>query len=536
MRDGIWWWIDSICIDQTNILERSDHVRRMKQIYENAHNTIVWLGEQSDDSDTALDFIDVLHEMSRVGQSDEEMCKILQMVQYRPKWIALRNFFFRKWWTRVWTIQEFVVPTSVSICCGIRTVNRTAVAAALWVADRCNTTGFKDTNAFHIAWNRRRTWLIYNIVNKPEKDLSISLLSLTAYFCSSDVTDDRDRLYGLNGLSTENHGLVINYSWNVDKVYMVFAKSFITKHKSLDIICFAPLFSATSGSSLPSWVPDWRHCRQPLVVPLMVSQSSESHVGNLRPPLTFEYDNKSTHYSTSGAKEAEYNFEGSTLIVRGSIIDAVDGLAGSQNFELVQSSESYSTQSTTSSLTDMLASVCKSLVLDRKERYLRFPMPMEQFYHDFIHLCLLLISGSPRHVEKEFQQWFERVRFLRIHGRSFESILRDAHLADINSFLRSTPKQDEYIQDSFYGRFFDNIERLAMRLMTTHNGRIGMASGKAIKGDLVCIFYGCNVPVLLRKAEREGEFTVVGECFLDGSMSGEALGFSDFRESRFRIV
>ena len=75
-----------------------------------------------------------------------------------------------------------------------------------------------------------------------------------------------------------------------------------------------------------------------------------------------------------------------------------------------------------------------------------------------------------------------------------------------------------------------------MRLMTTDNGRIGMASGKTIKGDLVCILYGCNVPVLLRKAEREGECTVVGECFLDGSMSGEALGFRDFRESRFRIL
>jgi hypothetical protein len=508
----------------------------MKQIYQNAHNTIVWLGEQSDDSDTALDFIDVLHEMSRAGQSDEEMRMILQREQYHPNWIALRNFFFRKWWTRIWTIQEFVVPTSVSIWCGIRTVSQTAVAAALWVADRCNTTGFKDTNAFHIAWNRRRTCLIYSIVNKPGKDLGMSLLSLAAYLCSGDATDDRDRLYGLNGLSTENHGLAINYSWSVDKVYMEFAKSFIAKHKSLDIICFAPLFSATSGSSLPSWVPDWRYRRPPFVVPLMVSQSSENHVGNLRPPLTLEYDDKSTRYSASGAKEAVYDFEGSTLIARGSIIDAVDGLAGSQNLELVQSSESYSTQSTASSLTDILASVCKSLVLDRKERYLRFPMPMEQFYHDFIHLCLLLISESPRHVEKEFQQWFERIRSLRIHGHSFESILRDAHLADIDSFLRSTPKQDEYIQDSFYGRFFDNIERLAMRLMTTHNGRVGMAPGKAIKGDLVCILYGCNVPVLLRKTECEDEFTIVGECFLDGSMSGEALGLSDFRESTFRIV
>jgi Heterokaryon incompatibility protein (HET) len=536
MPDQAWWWIDSICIDQADILERSEHVRRMKQIYQNAHNTVVWLGEQSEDSDTALDFIDVLHKMSQASESDEDMSMFLRMEHHHPKWIALRNFFCRKWWTRVWTVQEFVVPTSLSFWCGIRTVSQTTVADALLVADRCNTTGFKDTNAFHLAWNRRRTLLIYNIVNKPGKDLSISLLSLAAYFCSNDASDDRDRLYGLNGLSTENHGLIIDYSWGVDRVYMEFAKSFITQNKSLDIICFASLFCATSGSSLPSWVPDWRYRREPLVVPLMVSQSSENHVGNLRPPSTFEYDDKTTRYSASGAKEAVYDFEGSTLIARGSIIDAIDGLAGCDNFEFVQGSESSSTRRATTSLTNILASVCRSLVLDRRERYLRFPMPLEDFYHDFIHLCLLLISELPRHVEIEFQQWFERVRSLNIHGHSFESILREAHLADLGSFLRSTPNQDEYIQDSFYGRFYDNIERLAMRLMTTHNGRIGMAPGKAHKGDLVCILYGCNVPVLLRKTESEENFTIVGECFLDGSMSGEALGLSDFRESTFRIV
>ncbi|OQV09857.1 hypothetical protein CLAIMM_13937 [Cladophialophora immunda] len=517
--DQVWWWIDSVCIDQANILERSEHVRRMKQIYQYAHSTVVWLGEQSEDSDTALDFIDVLYKMGQASESDEDMRMFLRMEHHHPKWIALRNFFCRKWWTRVWTVQEFVVSTSLSFWCGIRTVSQTTVADALLVADRCNTTGFKDTNAFHLAWNRRRTLLIYDIAKKPGKDLNISLLSLAAYFCSSDASDDRDRIYGLNALSTENHGLIIiDYSWGVDRVYMEFAKSFIAQNRSPDIICFASLLCAISGSSLLSWVPLWRHRREPFVVPLM------------------EYDDKTTRYLASGAKEAVYDFEGSTLIARGSIIDAIDGLAGSKNFELVQGSDSYSAQRATTSLTNILASVCRSLVLDRRERYLRFPMPMEDFYHDFIHLCLLLTSESPRQVEMEFQHWFERVRSLHIHGHSFESILREAHLADPGSLLRSTPNQDEYIQDSFYGRFYDNIERLGLRLITTQNCRIGMAPGKARKRDLVCILYGCNIPVLLRKTESEDKFTIVGECFLDGFVSGEALGLRDFRESTFRIV
>jgi hypothetical protein len=50
-------WIDAICIDQQNVRERSREVARMRQIYENANCVIVWLGEEYEDSDLALEFI-----------------------------------------------------------------------------------------------------------------------------------------------------------------------------------------------------------------------------------------------------------------------------------------------------------------------------------------------------------------------------------------------------------------------------------------------------------------------------------------------
>src|SRR5690242_939239 len=38
-------WVDAICIDQHNILERSHQVSRMNDIYSQASNVVVWLGE-----------------------------------------------------------------------------------------------------------------------------------------------------------------------------------------------------------------------------------------------------------------------------------------------------------------------------------------------------------------------------------------------------------------------------------------------------------------------------------------------------------
>jgi hypothetical protein len=77
LLDGTWWWIDSICIDQSNLEERGEHVRRMKEIYCSGYKTIVSLGERSDDSDRALDFICLLSKLSRAGYGDEEMRLIL---------------------------------------------------------------------------------------------------------------------------------------------------------------------------------------------------------------------------------------------------------------------------------------------------------------------------------------------------------------------------------------------------------------------------------------------------------------------------
>ena len=74
---------------------------------------------------------------------------------------------------------------------------------------------------------------------------------------------------------------------------------------------------------------------------------------------------------------------------------------------------------------------------------------------------------------------------------------------------------------------------MSLHLTVTRNGRVGMVSEKARQDDLVCILYGCSVPVVLRKAGDDA-YTLVGECFIDQCMSGEALE-SDRPEITFRI-
>jgi Heterokaryon incompatibility protein (HET) len=47
-------WIDALCINQEDIEERNEQVKRMTNIYTLAHRVIAWLGEESNDSKHAL--------------------------------------------------------------------------------------------------------------------------------------------------------------------------------------------------------------------------------------------------------------------------------------------------------------------------------------------------------------------------------------------------------------------------------------------------------------------------------------------------
>ena len=63
--------------------------------------------------------------------------------------------------------------------------------------------------------------------------------------------------------------------------------------------------------------------------------------------------------------------------------------------------------------------------------------------------------------------------------------------------------------------------------MTEQECLLGLAPDGAQEGDLICIIFGCSVPVVLRKIvsdEMTGEhyYELVGDCYIHGMMDGEA--------------
>ena len=73
-------------------------------------------------------------------------------------------------------------------------------------------------------------------------------------------------------------------------------------------------------------------------------------------------------------------------------------------------------------------------------------------------------------------------------------------------------------------------------LVTEKKDWIGLAPMASRIGDVVCILYGCSVPVVLRPDADGGKWwQLVGECYVHGMMDGEAIVGSEGRGEEFEI-
>lgn len=86
-----WFWIDAICIDQTNLEERNHQVRRMFEIYSSAEHVIAWLGH----NDQFLE-----RQWSLLRPREEPV-----PLQHAITMLSLLSTL--EYWSRLWVLPEF---------------------------------------------------------------------------------------------------------------------------------------------------------------------------------------------------------------------------------------------------------------------------------------------------------------------------------------------------------------------------------------------------------------------------------------------
>ncbi|KAL8692060.1 MAG: hypothetical protein Q9218_002846 [Villophora microphyllina] len=115
-------WIDAICIDQTNVPERNEQVRRMGQIYSMAGEVWVWLGTLSQIA-PGTSVAAIFDLLEQTGARDLSQRVRLKLQVWRAEqdqvWLqVLDTILSQGYWSRLWVTQEFLKPRSIAIWIG----------------------------------------------------------------------------------------------------------------------------------------------------------------------------------------------------------------------------------------------------------------------------------------------------------------------------------------------------------------------------------------------------------------------------------
>lgn len=111
-------WIDQICIDQDNKEERSRQVSLMAQIYSKATKTYIWLGQEAAESGRAFELLKHLGSNARDFLSSPEKLDEYLRTKGRAGIKAVVKLLCRRWFSRMWVLQEACLSHKPVILCG----------------------------------------------------------------------------------------------------------------------------------------------------------------------------------------------------------------------------------------------------------------------------------------------------------------------------------------------------------------------------------------------------------------------------------
>ncbi|KAF2188540.1 heterokaryon incompatibility, partial [Zopfia rhizophila CBS 207.26] len=102
-------WIDAVCINQSDVAERSSQVAMMDRIYKSAHTVVCWLGKDDRYTATALQ---LMHRLAYIPPEEYPRYASLGLNHSnasKQEWEALVAFFRRPYFRRAWIVQEVML-------------------------------------------------------------------------------------------------------------------------------------------------------------------------------------------------------------------------------------------------------------------------------------------------------------------------------------------------------------------------------------------------------------------------------------------
>ncbi|KAI1212937.1 heterokaryon incompatibility protein-domain-containing protein [Annulohypoxylon truncatum] len=630
-------WVDFMCIDQKNDYEKTKQLNKMVQIYRNASNVCIWLGEGDDDgrSDEAMQFI-------RTTMDFAVLDRLAHDKSQAKKWYALGELMRDRWFSRRWVVQEIALAKEATVHCGQRRVQWSdfADAASLLVSNQEIIKSLFDFSE----WREGRNTLgdvgsfgasilleaINNLfrrkpngdIKKPIKTIESLVTSLKTF----DTGNRRDLIYSLVGIARDTSYAMwdsvsddashkkfeVNYGKSEVAVYNDFTDFCVSSSGSLDIICRPWAMPLRGGDALPSWIPllsnsefgvpeeiySGRKNGEILVGPAGSPNYEAS--GKTKFDGTFKSQKAAEYTSRTNGKGDDTNSlsidTGRILVAKGFRLAKIKEVSPRNTGGVIvrESLEMGGWQGFKRDTDSVPDPIWRTLVADR-DQYGRVP---PSWYQRACLRCLEMadtFNNGDLNVGELLQghsdmlrKYLTRVRNVTWNRRFFTAIDQEKGAEDIskdNQVIVSSEEnkeekeeeerreeekekgeekeedkeqkkeqrkkknkkknkkntdknrkqEEEPMDDELHGQGKEEEEaskekeqnRLEEGMVCGRSGDetgilFGLCPPETQVEDIICVLYGCTVPVVLREMS-DGYMKLVGEAYVHGKMDGEAM-------------
>jgi len=499
-------WTDAICINQLDNDEKGKQVNMMREVYRQARQVLVWLGEEAEGErlQPLVKLTEKLATIDMSALSEDRMVKQRSLGFHEEHILSLSSLLSRPWFRRVWIIQEVAVAADAILHVGQLSLNWKDLCFILQLETGINLIGVNNSAGMDAvdAIELERVSL--------SKGAPVSLLQAILRHRLSLATDDRDKVYALLGLCTDRF-LCADYNLSTRELYRLVAKEYMLRENSLNIITAPNNPVARRDPLMPSWVPDW-------------SETDVAFPFSLRAQLLLNVP----EYQAAGQSRwtPAFSADGAMLGVEAQFLGEVVVLG------LIRHPYRPSAENHMKSLFKQLRNECivshcwQKICLGDASSWKDIYDPTGESVFD-ASWQILLAGCSPsewdecRTQSKKIWKMFRKYLLLsRMHLLPLSAF---GWMDSLARFIGKTIFIQRILAAALANDFQFRVRRTIThrRMMRTDKGYLGLVPALAQTGDRIVLLKGLNVPALVRSKGETWE--LVGDCYVHGMMNGEAF-------------
>ena len=194
-------WIDQICINQDDVLEKNHQVSMMASIYEKAEEVVVWLGGLTAEQEAIMPYIE-FKMAAEYGRRPGAFITY-QTEPKGPELSTVIEFFQNPYWTRMWIVQELTVSCDFTVYGPHFTLSGYLLRCfAIWLDDHIPATEPIQLMSPHV---------MYLLTRAPGSGAKYLLSDLLKHLDKGLCFETKDRVYALRALLQNGNSLVVDY-------------------------------------------------------------------------------------------------------------------------------------------------------------------------------------------------------------------------------------------------------------------------------------------------------------------------------------